>query len=138
MENYTVDKVIVCPSKNVRFISGKLYHDSISNKNNIELGKKAVVILKKDNIISYKDELKSRFPKAKLKIICYEIKRLRKRERYEVYAKCEVIRPIKPLYIPLGGCDNYDESGFCCGHEITEREFIKKYCNGKKPENLKF
>ena len=26
------------------------------------------------------------------------------------------------------GCGKMDESGFCIGHEISEKEFLKKYC----------
>ena len=26
------------------------------------------------------------------------------------------------------GCDKMDGSGFCLGHEISEKEFLEKYC----------
>lgn len=26
------------------------------------------------------------------------------------------------------GCDKMDNSGFCLGHEISEKEFLEKYC----------
>jgi hypothetical protein len=27
------------------------------------------------------------------------------------------------------GCDKMDSSGFCLGHEISEKEFLEKYCD---------
>lgn len=29
------------------------------------------------------------------------------------------------------GCDNMDEAGFCQGHEMSRKEFIKRYCNNE-------
>ena len=33
-------------------------------------------------------------------------------------------------------CNNRDTKGFCNGHDIGRREFIKKYCNGVIPEQM--
>ena len=33
-------------------------------------------------------------------------------------------------------CGNRDIKGFCIGHDIKRKEFIKKYCNGIVPEQM--
>ena len=33
-------------------------------------------------------------------------------------------------------CGNRDTKGFCIGHDIKRKEFIKKYCNGVVPEQM--
>jgi hypothetical protein len=32
------------------------------------------------------------------------------------------------------GCDRMDGSGFCLGHEISEKEFLEKYCGVTETE----
>jgi hypothetical protein len=27
------------------------------------------------------------------------------------------------------GCDNMDDAGFCKGHEMSRKEFVKRFCN---------
>ena len=33
-------------------------------------------------------------------------------------------------------CGNRDTKGFCIGHDIKRKEFIKKYCNGIVPKQM--
>jgi len=42
-------------------------------------------------------------------------------------------KDVIPLQITLN-CDSMDVSGFCSGHVISERQFIKRFCNGRKPK----
>jgi len=34
-------------------------------------------------------------------------------------------------------CYRMDVSGLCLGHKISRKEFLKKYCGGIKPEEMK-
>jgi hypothetical protein len=33
-------------------------------------------------------------------------------------------------------CDHRDVSGFCSGHEMARKDFLKKYCDGIVPKRL--
>jgi len=32
------------------------------------------------------------------------------------------------------GCNRMDDSGFCLGHEISEKDFLEKYCGSTEME----
>lgn len=45
-------------------------------------------------------------------------------------------RKVTPKFVSLG-CDSMDDSGYCLGHHIKREEFIKKWCAGIEPPQLK-